>query len=251
MHRALSDSYKLDQPASDYYAYHPDKDDNDYLRVLICACRENASRLASYALVQQTLIGAAHDSALALSINHEADPIPRRAKMRSWASSRPATTGVTWFEMTAAGAAALEIFALLAEATKRTCNTDALTLISGAYSPWICSAATMLDSYADQAGDEVTGSHVYVNYYPTPEAGVKRISDLIRQGFARDHSLPDGQGHTIILSSMIAMYLTRNSSRVADRRDFTAQILLASGKLTRALAPALRAWRTLYGLRSS
>lgn len=249
LHQALRDAYEPHAPLHDYYQqHHHQHDDGRYLHTLTLHCRENATRLASYDLIQPTLRQQAAGSAHALSINHQPDATQRHAQMRSWAARHSSQEPATWFELTAAAAAALGIFALLAEATHPTCTKHDLDSITAAYQPWACSAATMLDSYADQDQDKENDQHIYIDYYPTSDIAINQTARLIRHSLTRTKTLPRGNTHTVILTSMVAMYLTRNSSRTPTKRPTTTQLAQAGGTLTHILIPILRIWRTLNQL---
>lgn len=253
LHRALSDAYEADTPLSAYYCLHAEKDDNGYLNVLVFNCRHATTRLARFSIVRRRLLGEAHRCGHALSINHQTDPDRREREMRAWARlSTGSDHEIAWFEQTAAAAAALTMFAMLARAASHTSPSPAeLNALRSAYNPWACCTATMLDSYADRDEDASKRQHIYVDYYPTLEQMTERTGRLIRECLTRTRSLQHGQTHTVVLASMIAMYLTRQSSRDPQRRQTTKQLARLGGTLTRTLIPALRIWRAVYDLRSA
>jgi tetraprenyl-beta-curcumene synthase len=55
----------------------------------------------------------------------------------------------------------------------------------------------------------------------------------------------------VIVASMIAMYLSKDSARTPELDDYTRLLARAGGSLTRLLMPVLRTWRALYGQRSA
>jgi tetraprenyl-beta-curcumene synthase len=252
LHHALTDAYYTDQPVSDCYRQHAHKDDSGYLAALIFQCRHDATRLASYALIRVMLLQEAGSSAQALSINHDPNRECRIEKMRIWSARYwPNERRADWFELTAAAAAALTMFALLAEATNHASRSCRLNAIRSIYSPWACSAATMLDSYADRAQDNASQHHIYIDYYASAQHAITRIGELVRESLMRTRHVHGGHKHSVILASMVAMYLTRDSSRTPGRQWSTNQLARSGGTLTHILIPALRAWRTIYHLRSS
>ncbi len=52
----------------------------------------------------------------------------------------------------------------------------------------------------------------------------------------------------MIVSAMIALFLSRDSARARPLADATRALTVAGGSLTRGLVPVLRAWRTANGL---
>ncbi len=250
LHRALTDAYNTGDPISKHYRLNDGNDDGGYLGALTFHCREHATRLASFAHVRHMLLEEAHGSGQALSINHEANSARRTENMKRWVIThhRPDDQHVSWFELTAAAAAALTMFALLAEATSEAVQPCQFHAIRGSYNPWACCAATMLDSYADHAEDAASAQHIYIDYYPTIEHAVTRAGTLIHESIARTKHLRHGHRHVVIIASMVAMYLTRDSSRTPERRQTTKRLAHSGGTLSRALMPVLRAWRSIYKL---
>jgi tetraprenyl-beta-curcumene synthase len=252
LHRALTDAYNTDQPINQHYQLNASKDDSGYLAALTLHCRQHATRLPSFAYIRHMLLQEAHSSAQALSINHEPNTALRTQNMKQWVSThhRPDDQHASWFELTAAAAAALTMFALLAEATSKSVQPYQFYAIRGSYNPWVCSTATMLDSYADHAEDAANAQHIYIDYYPTIEHAVMRAGTLIHESVVRTKCLRHGHRHVVIIASMVAMYLTRDSSRVSERRPTTNQLAHSGGTLSRILVPVLRAWRSIYELRT-
>jgi len=108
----------------------------------------------------------------------------------------------------------------------------------------------MLDNYADQDEDEVSGNHNYFSHYSTAAVGVRRVSDAIDRATRNVMTLTHGERHLVIVASMIAMYLSktsdRNAASIAERR----QLARAAGPLVALLVPILRLWRLAYGVAS-
>jgi hypothetical protein len=73
-----------------------------------------------------------------------------------------------------------------------------------------------------------------------------RLSMAVEQASLAVTSLPDGQRHAVILSCMVAMYLSKDSARAPGLRASTRRIAASGGTLTRVLVPILRAWRIRY-----
>ncbi len=109
----------------------------------------------------------------------------------------------------------------------------------------------MLDSYVDRHEDRVNGDHVYIAYYNADAVAVRRTGELVWCSLSSLRALPQAQMHFVLIASMVAMYLSKDSARSSDMRDSTEHIANAGGSLTRSLLPVLRVWRTIYGLRSA
>ncbi len=250
LHAALSEALDPGAPVSAYYRHHPWCEDGGYLRALVEACRERCTRLPHYGNVRSRAIHAA-TLARMLGLNHEPDPELRDPGLREWA--RREARGweeLAWFESTAAASGWLTVLALLALAAGRGEPEEGrVRATCAAYLPWISLAATMLDSYADQAQDAAEAQHSYIAHYPCAEVAVERVGEIVGEAARRARALPDGTRHTVILTCMVAMYLSKDSSRTPQMRASTRSLAAAGGSLSRLLLPVLRTWRVLYSQR--
>jgi tetraprenyl-beta-curcumene synthase len=250
LHLALVDALEPALPISDYYRYHPWREDDGYLRSLVSFCRRECGLLPSYEAVRPLVLCEAN-RAQVLAINHDPDDAQRDLELRRWTRHEfPTEHRVSWFELTAAASAGLTIFALLAAATKPHVDVAELMQVRRAYSPWISATATMLDSYVDQSEDKKNGEHSYVSHYP-PALTALRVNELVRRATLEAAALFDGERHVLIVASMAAMYLSNDRARTAAMRNETRTLLRAGGPLAGLLLPVLRLWRVAYAQRSS
>jgi tetraprenyl-beta-curcumene synthase len=251
LHLALVDALDPGRPIADYYRHHPWRDDGGYLRTLVSVCRECCQRLPSYERARPFVVRDAI-RAQVLTINHDPNPLSRDTCLETWAAEEfPAGHETSWFELTGAASGGLTIFALLALASEPACTDNEIARTRSAYFPWTSTLATMLDSYVDQVEDVANGDHMYVSHYPTAEFATQRICLLVRCGLRDARSLKNGEKHMLIVASMVAMYLSKDSALTPAMREATTRIIDAGGSLTRVLHPILRLWRTVYGLRST
>ncbi len=249
LHRALVEALDPSAPISDYYLYHPWKDDGGYLRALVEACRESCMTLSRYAQVRPWLLAGARRCGQVQSLNHDTDRQRRRVALRRWSASQsPCERETCWWELPAAASSSLCIHALLAEAS---CGGEGWADVHAAYVPWICAVSTMLDSYVDQAGDVACNQHSYIAYYPSCEVAIARLSELIRRSACEAGNLPAGDRHAVIAACMVAMYLSHERLRSPALRASRDRLALAGGSLTRLLVPVLRVWRLAYALREA
>ena len=249
LHLALVDALDPTLPISDYYRYHPWREDGGYLRSLVSLCRRECVLLPSYEAVRPLVLREA-SRAQVLAINHNTDPAQRDLELRRWAMREfPAERRVSWFELTSGASAGLTIFALLTAATKPHVNVAELERLRRAYSPWISATATMLDSYVDQTEDEASGEHRYVSHY-APATTALRIGHLVRRATLEAATLSDGERHVLIVASMAAMYLSNDSARAVAMHTGTRTLIQAGGPLVGLLLPLLRLWRVAYAQRS-
>jgi tetraprenyl-beta-curcumene synthase len=251
LYLALVDALTPGEPLPDYYAQHPRTEDAGYLGALIEDCRRRCETLPSFAAVQPLLIHEANKARRVLALNHLPDPEERDRALRHWAETEfPGQEEWPWFELTAAASGQLAIFALLALAAKPALDEREVAATYDAYWPMVPLITTMLDSFVDQLEDAENGDHRYISHYREPGLAVARLSELIESAASRIVGLPDGHRHAVIISCMVAFYLTKDSVRSSALEPQAKQLLRAGGSLPRALAPVLRIWRTAYAQRA-
>ncbi|HTZ87470.1 MAG TPA: DUF2600 family protein [Solirubrobacteraceae bacterium] len=245
LHRALRDALTPDESAADYYRHNPYSDDRGFLHLLITTCQETCLLLPSFHTVRPFLARAARLTDV-LAVNHEPDPGVRDARLDAWAKQQfPAHPELAWFECAGSASAWLTILALLALAAEAECDTAEAARVYDAYMPWVSLTGTMLDSYADIAEDAAERAHSYVGHYPTHQAAVDRLIEILDRSMQEVTNLHDGERHMVIVACMVAMFLSKDSARAPAMRASTNTITRACGPLTRQLMPVLRAWRIL------
>lgn len=247
LHLAFTEALDSDAPISDYYRHHPWQDDGGYLRLLVELCRAACALLPSYAAILPTLIRAA-GLATVQGINHELDPQLRDFTLREWAAREFAgRTDLTWYELSGAASTWITVFALLALASEPDRKPREGAETYTAYF-WVCLAATVLDSYVDEAEDVANGDHSYFGHYPTKEHGVKRAQEIVARATREMRTLRHGHRHAVIVACMAALYLSKDSALTPDMQDTSRMMLRSGGPLAMMLGPVLRAWRVAYSL---
>jgi tetraprenyl-beta-curcumene synthase len=261
LHLALVDALDVRSGARDYYRHHPVRDDRSYLRALVRTCRTGSATLPGYGHVRP-LLRRETIRALVLGINHDPIPAARDAELARWAARECAEhrDAAAWFELSSAASASLTIHALLALAAEpltaapcaeRDLRAGETRALCAAYFPWISATSTMLDSYVDRDRDLRSGGHSYIAHYPSPEAAIRRVGELVTHSLSGARALRRGHRHAVIAACMVAMYLSADATRAPLARANTRRLAAAGGSLPLALLPVLRLWRTLYALRSA
>ncbi|MHB8233950.1 MAG: DUF2600 family protein [Solirubrobacteraceae bacterium] len=246
LHLALVEALDPGAPISDYYRYHPWREDGGYLSALVQSCRRHCASLPSYGRVQPLLIREAK-RAQVLAFNHDTDPRGRDAALRTWAAREfCGEQGLSWYELSGAASASMTVHAFLALAAEPQCTETDLQRTCAAYFPWLSAATTMLDSYVDQAEDAANGDHRYIGHYPSEALAGERVRELVARSAIEARRLRKGHRHAVIAASMVAMYLSKDSARTPDMRESTQSIVRAGGSLTRLLLPILRLWRVAF-----
>lgn len=251
LHRAILESIDAEGPVSDYYRYHPWKDDGGYLVALVETCRALCRSLPSYPLVRPMLVREA-SRALVQGLNHTPDPNQREASLRGWAQTEfPGEGMVDWFELTGAASAPLVIHVLLALAAEARCSRADVDAAYAAYFPWVSLTTVMLDSYVDQQEDAAAGNHSYIAHYRDEEAALCRLEESIRRSAQGVVQLRGGYRHAVVVACMVAMYLSKDSARAPELHETTRRLARSGGSLTRLLLPILRVWRIRYAQQSA
>lgn len=254
LHRALIDGLDPRRGYCDYYRYHGWRQDCGYLGALVAACQQACGSLPAYRAVRGQLVEQACLAAQVLALNHEPDAARRERLLRAWAG-RQADSGIRpWYEIAGAATGSLCVHALLVLAGERALSgaewPDAVRRVVDVY-PRLSLAATMLDSYGDQVQDAADGRHSYVGYHGDLRRATEGLSDLIGECLTVACRLPSARQTIVLIASMVALYLSSDSSRGPVLHESTRVLLRSGGSLTLVLAPVLRAWRIAYGLTSA
>ncbi|HEU0019380.1 MAG TPA: DUF2600 family protein [Thermoleophilaceae bacterium] len=251
LHLALVDALQPDSPLSNYYRHHPWCEDGGYLVALVESCRDRCRTLPSYELVRPLLVQEAK-RAQVQALNHLPDRRHRDASLERWARDElAADQEVEWFELTAAASASLVILPLLALSARTDVSHSEVVATYAAYWPWVSLATTMLDNYADQDEDVANGNHNYFTHYGDGTLGVRRLCAHITRATTGARALPRGERHAVIVSAMVAMYISKESDRSALTRRTRRALARSGGSLVRILVPVLRAWRVAYRQQST
>ncbi|HEY6758087.1 MAG TPA: DUF2600 family protein [Baekduia sp.] len=243
---ALVDAVDVDGPLRDYYADHPWRDDGGYLRELVLRCRRACRSLPAYPAARPLLLREAR-RAEALELCHDPEPVRRDAGLGRFAAREFAPVAeAPWFEQAGSATSLLAVIVLLALAADSGTTARDLDAAVEVYSPWVGTLSLILDSYVDQHDDAVTGAWSFLAYYANSAVAERRIAELMARVLTGVASLRHGSRHTLVISMMIAMYLTSGGATSEELRSTTRRLRRAGGPLTRALVPALRAWRAVY-----
>ncbi|MGA9315754.1 MAG: DUF2600 family protein [Solirubrobacteraceae bacterium] len=250
LHLALIEALDASQPMSDYYRFHPWKDDNGYLYSLVESCRYLSAGLRSFERVRPVLVREAR-RANVQAFNHETDPYVRDAALRRWAEHEyPWPRPALWFELTAAAGAGISIYALFALTVESECTDADIDAVYGAYFPSASALATMLDSYVDQHEDALNEDHIYIRHYASSTLARQGIQRFITRSLQEAGALPNGERHILVIACMIAMYLSKDSALNRDLRPTTRVLLDGAGSLPKLLLPILWFWRSANGQRA-
>ncbi len=249
LHRALVEALDPEAPISDYYRYHPWKDDGGYLLALVETCRRICAGLPSYRQVRSLMLQGVERCAIQ-SLNHEPSQSHRDASLKEWVEREFVDEQtLSWFELTAAAGAFMP-HVLLALAAKPYCEQHEVVAVYSAYFPWVSLAISMLDSYVDQVDDAGSEGHSYMSHYASEAVALERLAAIISRIVSDARSLPNGRRHAVLTEGIVAMYLSTDSVNTPAIRGQTRMLARAGGPLTRLLVPVAHIWRATRARRT-
>ncbi len=242
LHRALVEALDPRAPISDYYRFHPSRDDGGYLLALVGTCRSMCAELPSYRQVRSLMLAGVAGCAIQ-SLNHEPESGRRGVALKDWAEGEcDGTPALAWFELAAATGAFMP-HVLLALAAEPACEQRDLLQVHAVYFPWVSLAISMLDSYVDRTVDAVSEDHSYLSYYASETEALARLAEIIRRIAVQARSLPNGRRHAVLIDGIVAMYLSTAAVNRPEVRARTRMLARAGGPLTRVLLPFAHGWR--------
>ncbi|MCL5981063.1 MAG: tetraprenyl-beta-curcumene synthase family protein, partial [Firmicutes bacterium] len=139
-----------------------------------------------------------------------------------------AAPGVTWWEFAAAAGSTLGIFALSARAAAGTAGGREVAGLLSGYFPWVCGLHILLDYFIDLDEDETYNDLNFVSYYPSPRDAEEGLLRFLREALQSVESLPRPAFHGMVVSGLLALYLS-DPKALAPARKKTAQRLLRAG----------------------
>jgi tetraprenyl-beta-curcumene synthase len=238
-----------------YYEQHPQREDGGYLIDMVEACRGALAALPSYATVASSAHAAAARVVGFQSLNlgeRQGDP----AGLERWARLQaPPTSGLEWWETAAACGSSLGVHVLIGLAAEPSIDRRRLPPIESAYFPWIGALHSLLDSAIDVAEDRREGQRNLLSYYPSPAHAAARMGWLAEranretQRLDRDERQPPDCRERVILTAIVAYYLSSPSASAPTARLIASSVTDAIGPLTKPALVLFRVARVLSRLR--
>jgi tetraprenyl-beta-curcumene synthase len=236
LHQALL--IALDPAGShpDYYAHNPQRRDGGYLLALVDASRAAFATLPS----AEAVAGAARGSAVRIvefqSLNTTAAQGGHQALERWAGAQTPTASALNWWQMAAAAGSSLAVHALIALAANPHVDPVEIAEIEDAYLPCICALHSLLDSLIDIGEDERAGQRSLLSYHGSPQQAAHAMGELAERATQAAGALPDGARHRVILTAMVAYYLSAPEASTPEAQPTAREVAAALGPL---LAPAL------------
>jgi tetraprenyl-beta-curcumene synthase len=222
-----------------YYRHQAQQDDGGYLHRLVDACRSAVETLPSQPVIEPFAL-----RAVARMVEYQALIHSHEGSVRglaAWArAERPRGVPLRWWEIAAAGASSLVVFALVAAAARRSLTRSEGQVLACAYFPWIGALHVLLDSLVDQSHDERHGHHSLVSHYGSAHETAVRLGSIATTAFALAGALDQGERHTLLLAAMSAFYLAAPETQEPHAQVARSRILIAFGDLADPTIRVLR-----------
>jgi tetraprenyl-beta-curcumene synthase len=216
----------------DWYAYHPQRDDGGYLDSLLDECRAALAALPSYATVAPWARDAAERTVAFQSLNLSEAQGDHEGLERWAAQATPDGTDLRWWETAAAAGSSLAVLALIAAAASARLSAEEAQALAAAYFPWIGCLHSLLDNLIDKHEDEAAGHRSLLAYYRPPQAAL-RLGTLADRARTAADALPHPPRHRVMLTAMIANYLSTQGAREPELRAARGAVIARAGPLVR------------------
>jgi tetraprenyl-beta-curcumene synthase len=241
LHEALRDALHLNAGPQAYYRDQPHSSDGGYLSSLAETCRTALSELPSRETIAPHLLRAVERMIDYQALIHHPTTSPATG-LAAWArTQRPPSTGLTWWEVAAAGASSLGVFALVAAAADRGLSVHQAAALDRAYFPWIGAVHVLLDSLVDQPDDALVGHHSLIEHYASPMEAAARLEAMATSARSTAESLKEGEGHVMLLVAMVVFYLVSPTALLPHAEPARHRVLAAFGDFARPAAVIMRA----------
>jgi tetraprenyl-beta-curcumene synthase len=247
LHLALGDAVSLRPSQSDYYRYHPQRDDGGYLDGLVRACRAALELLPSAAALEPVLVHAAARCGEAQSRNH-AVLVEGEAQLIEWTAALQDGGEYLWWELAAAGISCLGLHALFAAAARTTTLAEG-ERIDTAYFPPVCAISALLDSLVDHRDDAGGTNHSFVAHYASSTLAARRFAAITSEARALGRALQSHRRHAVILSGIASFYLSAPGASTALAAPVATRTIACLGPSSAPILAVMRLRRRTAGSR--
>lgn len=229
----------------DWYEHHPQREDAGYLDAVLLECRRAFAKLPCHGAVGPWIRASAERIVAFQSLNLS-EAQGDHDGLRRWASqATPAGSDLRWWETAAAAGSSLEVHALIAAAASPGLGRTDARALAEAYFPSIGCLHSLLDNLIDKHEDEAAGHRSLLEYYD-PLGAAERLGELAARARRAADDLPNRLRHRVMLSAMVANYLSTPEAREGPLRPAREAVIAAIGPFVRP-AMAVFAIRRLSG----
>jgi tetraprenyl-beta-curcumene synthase len=224
LHDALLAAVVPTRPTVDYYAFATcGRDDGGYLDRAVASFRSRMSAMPADATVRLALARCAARVGEGQTRTHAADAAGID-QLRAWGATLARASPYEWWEATAGAASTLALHALFAAAADANTTATDAHAVERVYFPAVCAISTLLDAFADQRSDRLSGTRNYLDYYATGMEAIGRLAMIARDADRSTRDLKRGTRHATIVSGISAFYLSAVSAREPESREAVQRI---------------------------
>ena len=235
LHEGLVYSLTAGAPRLDWYEFHPQRRDGGFLDGVLDECRAAFARLPSAETVGPWARTAAERIVAFQSLNLS-EAQGDHSGLEQWAmQATPEGADLQWWETAAGAGSSLAVHALLAAAAEPGLAAGEAQALSEAYFPWIGCLHSLLDNLIDKREDEAAGHRSLLAYY-RPQQAAARLRALTKRASSAAMALPHPVRHRVMLTAMIANYLSTPEARGPELREAREVVMATAGPL---IGPAI------------
>jgi len=230
LHDAMLAAATPGETPADYYDLYEGYREEGYLSYLVTRCQDIIASLPGREHVHDQIRQLIQHYTNLQALKH-LSPDQRCAKLKGYINSQVENPpGFEWWEIAAATGSTLGMFALWAKAAHPDCDSSSVNQVFKAYFPWICGLHILLDYLIDQEEDMREGDLNFVSFYPRTEARWEALHTFTRQSLERAASLPQPGLHTLVVTGLLAMYLSDAKVRTQGYTGSARRLIQAAGR---------------------
>ena len=230
LHDAMLAAATPGEMPEDYYDLYEGYQEEGYLSYLVAQSQGIIISLPGREHVQDRVRHLIQHYVNLQALKH-ISPEQRSSRLEEYIQSQVENPlGFEWWEMAAATGSTLGMFALWAMAARPDCDSNRANQVYEAYFPWICGLHILLDYLIDQEEDMREGDLNFVSFYPRPEDRWEALDTFTRKSLERAASLPQPGLHTLVVTGLLAMYLSDAKVRTQDYWGPARRLIETAGR---------------------
>ncbi|GAB7056535.1 tetraprenyl-beta-curcumene synthase family protein [Paenibacillus sp. YK5] len=208
LHQSMLDAVDPSAPLHDYYEFHKEQEDGNYLNELVKTCQASIRMLPSYAPAASSVRELVSLYCDLQVYKHMAKPLREDALLSWWEMHRERYPSIGWNEFAAATGSTLGVFVLFLAASEPELSPETVRNIHVAYFPYICGLHILLDYLIDQEEDAIGGDLNFCSYYDNMDKTVERIALIVKEAKRTSERLEHAAFHRMIIEGLLALYLS-------------------------------------------
>lgn len=213
LHESMQDAFSVNGKTRDYYRFHPEQDDGNYLVDLVTTCQEVITNCEHFHYIEKDCLELCRYYC-DLQVHKHVSPDERVPRLENWfAQYKKDIPEMEWYEFSACSGSTLGIFCLISYAFNAGFEAEYVTHIRNGYFPYIQGLHILLDYLIDQEEDRREGDLNFCFYYQDEKQLYKRLKHFIRESDRHTKNLPFKHFHQLINRGMLGLYLSDKKVR--------------------------------------